>query len=232
MKKKLIALVVCAVFCMGLAACGSGGSSASGTSSASSAASAAATPIELNKTVSTDDFELTLTGVEWTEELAIEETEEGGQLLSAEANGAETMVVVKGTFKNKGNSDYAPGVAKVDVTLNGDTELSGYGTTAKMVSSPGETQDVFYLAYTTNDVKDSFKSGKMTISFFNQTIKDEKSVSYSGSPIASYVLEYSAGSLELEDIRVFERRISLGGIPKGVPPFLLPLLAYVVPWSS
>lgn len=190
MKKKIIALaMLCALVCMGLAACGSGGGAASSSAASASASAAAAEPIEFNKAVVTDDYELTLTGFEWTDELVIQEDENSEAILSAEANGAETMLVVKGTFKNKSNSEYAPSAAKVDVTVNGDTELRGIGSAAKMVLSPGSTQDVFYTAYTTNDVKDSFKSGKMTISFFDQTIDGER-VSYSGSPKVSYVLEF------------------------------------------
>lgn len=190
MKKKIIALaMLCALVCMGLAACGSGGGAASSSAASASASAAAAEPIEFNKAVVTDDYELTLTGFEWTDELVIQEDESGSIQMSAKDNGAETMLVVKGTFKNLSDSDYAPGVAKVSTTVNGDTELQGSGTSPKLVLASGETQDVFYYALTTNDVKDSFENGTMTISFFNQTI-DGTTVSSSGDPIASYILEF------------------------------------------
>ena len=203
--RTLAALALSAVVCAGLAGCGSSNQpagSASGSSSGSASAAAVSssgsssaassdTAIELNQTVTTDDYELTLTGVEWTDSIKVQTSEYFSWALEADSQGGETMLVVRGNFKNLGASDYSLMAIDTSFKVNDKYELSGRTSAPDSSISPLSSEEVYFYAPTSNEMKDTFKDGTMTIKL-KSCKKEGDSIKFGNDYIGEYTLKIAA----------------------------------------
>lgn len=207
MKRVFGSIVASGLLCIGLAGCGatakvssSGGSSSDPASAAtvktddsssiadSSSTAKQAETIELNKTITTDDYELTLTGVEWTNEVKEQISENMSWSINAESMGGETMLLVRGTFKNLGGSNYSTSAMNVGFKVNDKYDLQGSAMTHNSSISPLSTENVFFYTATSNEMKDTFKNGTMTLKLKSCTTEGD-SIQIGTDVIGEYVLK-------------------------------------------
>lgn len=177
MKRIIALIVICSMACIGLAACGSTAQNASKSPKT----------IELNQTITTDDYELTLTGVEWTNEVKVQVSDYYSWSFDAETLGGETMLVVKGSFKNLGTSKYSTMAMAAGFKVNDKYDLDGRASAHNSSISPLSTEDVFFYAVTSNEMRDAFKEGTMTLKLRSCTAEGDKTKF--GDVIGEYVLK-------------------------------------------
>jgi len=201
------ALALSGLLCACLTACGSSNqgasSSASNNATSSGSASAAAiassssstanksTEIELNQTVATDDYELTLTGVEWTDSIQVQTSEYSSWTCDASNLDGEIMLVVTGTLKNLGANEYSTMAIDTNVKVNDKYNLEGTVTGPDHSISPLSSKELFFCAPMSNEMKEAFKDGVMTIEL-KPCEKDGNAIRIGTDPMGVYSLKIAA----------------------------------------
>ncbi len=183
--------------CVGLTACGATASSPSSSDSGSSAATVSsnnnsapaqtAQSIELNQTVTNENLELTLTGVEWTDKIEKQLSEYTSTEVTASSNGADVLLVVRGTFKNLGGSNYSTSAMTVTCKANDKYDLSGSVFPYDSIK-PLSTGELSFYIPMSNEMKDTFKSGTMNLKFKSCSM-DGDAIQINSDVIGEYELK-------------------------------------------
>lgn len=197
MKRTIIAIALCAA--LGTMLCGCSSDPASNNNSQAQESAQVTenkkdveeTPISLGQTVTTDDYELTLESVEWTEEIREQISSNTSWTASAANNGGEVFLAIKGTFKNLGSDAYAFSAIGVTGTVNDKYKLEGSIKSNKSTVGPLSTESIYVVLPTSNEMKETFQIGMITLDV--RATEPYGTSGYThGDTIAKYTLAASA----------------------------------------
>ncbi len=149
------------------------------------------TPISIGQTVTTDDYELTLESVEWTEEIREQISSNTSWCTKAADNGGEVFLAIKGTFKNLSANEYFIDGIEVTGTVNDKYNLKGSVKSNKFTISPLSTESIYVVIPTSNEMRDAFQNGTVSLNVRETELQDTGGY-IKRDTIAKYVLAVSA----------------------------------------
>lgn len=149
------------------------------------------TPISIGQTVTTDDYELTLESVEWTEEIREQISSNTSWCTKAADNGGEVFLAIKGTFKNLSANEYFIDGIEVTGTVNNKYNLKGSVKSNKFTISPLSTESIYVVIPTSNEMRDAFQNGTVSLNV-RETEPQDTGGYVKRDTIAKYVLAVSA----------------------------------------
>ncbi len=148
-------------------------------------------PISIGQTVTTDDYELTLESVEWTEEIREQISSNTSWCTKAADNGGEVFLAIKGTFKNLSANEYFIDGIEVTGTVNDKYNLKGSVKSNKFTISPLSTESIYVVIPTSNEMRDAFQNGTVSLNVRETELQDTGGY-IKRDTIAKYVLAVSA----------------------------------------
>ena len=183
--KKLIITVLSMIICLGLTACG-GESTNDNTQNkveneeekVQEKSNESIKEIELGEKVIVKDIaEFTFEKIKWQEEVIPSNTE--GVFTYFEKRNGETFLTVSGKLKNLSNAEYNPQfITNVILQINGKYDFNGdfncevtEGTGFHGSPKPLQTLNVKMIIPVSNEVKDEFKNGKITLKMVSDSSK-------------------------------------------------------------
>lgn len=183
--KKLIITVLSMVVCLGLTACGEKSSNDNPKNKVETEeekvqekSNESIKEIELGEKVIVKDVaEFTFKKIKWQEEVKPSNTE-GGFTYFEKRNG-ETFLTVSGELKNLSSSEYDPQyITNVNLQINGKYDFHGdfnceetEGTGFYGRPKPLQTLKIMMIIPVSNEVKDEFKNGKITLKMVSDSSK-------------------------------------------------------------